>query len=269
MREFQVRTSHRPRPLPAGRWVMTQRWNDLLFAHWPIPVKALAPHIPEGLQLDTCQGSAWLGIVPFWMDRIKFRGLPSIPGARETPELNVRTYVRDPRSGTPGVYFLSLDGSNLLAVAMARMLYRIPYYWADVRIEQKSERDFCFSSRRRFSRAPVTFRARYRGLGPTRRLAENLPGSLEYFLTERYCLYARDRDGSPMRADIHHVPWPLEEAQADIERNDLATSLGIKLPAGAPVLHYSRRMAIYLWQPVRLRPLRAGQPIPGAAVPST
>jgi len=269
MREFQVRTSHRPRPLPAGRWVMTQRWNDLLFAHWPVPSKTLSSLIPDGLQLDTFQGSAWLGVVPFWMDRIKVRGLPLIPGARTTPELNMRTYVRDPSTGAPGVYFLSLDGANLLAVALARALYRLPYHWADVQIEQRSEREFWFSSRRRLSAVPVTFRARYRGLGPTRRLAESHPGSLEYFLTERYCLFARDRDGNPMRADFHHVPWPLEEAEADIERNDLAISLGIRLPNMPPVLHYSRRMAIYLWRPERIRPARAAQPIPAAAVPST
>lgn len=269
MREFQVRTSHRPRPLPAGRWVMSQRWNDLLFAHWPVPAKALSQLIPDNLQIDTFQGSAWLGVVPFWMDRIKFRGIPSIPGACTTPELNLRTYVRDARSDAPGVFFLSLDASNLLAVALARAVYRLPYHWADVRIEQRSEREFWFSSRRRLASAPVNFSARYRGLGPTHKLAESRPGSLEYFLTERYCLFTRDRDGSSMRADIHHIPWPLEEAEADIERNDLAAAIGIRLPNVPPVLHYSRRMAIYLWRPERFRPARASQPLPGAAVPST
>lgn len=268
MREFQVRTSHRPRPLPAGRWVMAQRWNDLLYAHWPIPASTLAPLIPCGLQLDTWQGSAWLGVMPFWMDRIKFRGLPSIPGARRAPELNLRTYVRDPQTGAPGLYFLSLDASSLLSVAFCRTLYRLPSHWADMRIDQRSEREFFFASRRHFTASPVVFAARYRGLGPTRRLVENRPGSLEFFLTERYCLFTADRDGCPLRADIHNVPSPLEEAEADIERNDLAAAVGIHLPGDPPVLHYSRRLAVYVWQLQRVRPLRAGQRIPAAAVPS-
>jgi uncharacterized protein len=262
MREFQIRTSHRPRPLPAGRWVMAQRWNDLLYAHWPLPPAALTAALPEGLQVDTWQGSAWLGVLPFWMDRIKFRGLPRIPGARRAPELNLRTYVRDLETGTPGVCFLSVDASNLMSVAFARTLYRLPSHWADMR-------KFYFSSRRRFSSVPAIFAARYRGLGPTPRLAENRPGSLEHFLTERYCLFTRDHDGHPMRADIHNVPAPLEDAEADIERNDLAAAVGIHLPNDPPVLHYSRRLAVYVWQLQRTRPLRAGQRIPAAAVPST
>ncbi len=119
VREFLVRTSHKPRPLPAGRWAMTQRWNDLLFAHWPIPAPAIEALLPEWLQADTYQGSAWLGAVPFWLDRIKIRGVPPIPGLRHFPDLNLRTYVRDRMTGTPGFYCFSVDSSNLLAVAAA------------------------------------------------------------------------------------------------------------------------------------------------------
>lgn len=269
MREFLVRTSHSPRPLPSGRWVMTQRWNDLLFAHWPVPASQLTSLMPEGIQIDTFQGSAWLGVVPFWMDRIKLRGIPSIPGARRFPELNLRTYVRDQRTGTPGVFFLSLDAGNLLAVTLARTIYRLPYYWAEMRIEQRSEREFSFYSRRRLSSAPVIFKARYRGLGPTRKLAESGSGTLEYFLTERYCLFTRNRAGQAMRANIHHIPWPLEEAEAEIECNDLAAAAGLHLPDLPPVLHYSRRLAVYVWQLERLHPARSAQRIPVAAVPST
>lgn len=269
MREFLIRTSHKPRPLPSGRWVMTQRWNDLLFAHWPLKPAALAPHLPDGLQIDTYMGSAWLGVIPFWMDRIKFRGIPPVPGARSFPELNLRTYVRDPHTGTPGVLFLSLDARNVLAVAFARTLYHLPYYWAEMHIEQRSEREFSYYSRRRLVDRPVIFKARYRGLGPTRKLAESRPGSLEYFLTERYCLFTRGRDNQPMRADIHHIPWPLEEAEAEIEQNDLPAAAGITLPNERPVLHYSRRLAVYVWQLQRLRPAHGTQRVPATAVPST
>ncbi len=253
MREFHVKTSHRPRPLPSGRWVMTQRWNDLLFAHWPVPAAALTPLIPEALQVDSFQGSAWLGVVPFWMDRIKFRGIPAIPGITSFPELNLRTYVREPQTGTPGVWFFSLDAGNIFAVAFARACFHLPYHWASMEIKRRGDREFDYWSRRRFSARPVVFQARYRGLGPTRRLAENSPGSLEYFLTERYCLFTQDREGQPMRANIHHVPWPLEEAEADISRNDLAAAIGIQLPGTPHVLHYSRRLAVYVWQLERLR----------------
>jgi uncharacterized protein len=268
MREFLVRTSQRPRPLPSGRWVMTQRWNDLLFAHWPVPVQVVVPLIPEGLQVDTFQGSAWLGVVPFWMNRIKFRGIPTLPGARSFPELNLRTYVRDPRTGAQGVFFISLDAGNLLGVLFARTFFSLPYYWAEMRCEQRSEREFAYYSRRRMASGPVIFNARYRGLGPSRKLAEGRPGSLEYFLTERYCLFTRGRDGQPMRANIHHVPWPLEEAEAEIERNDLASVVGIRLPDIPPVLHYSRRLAVYVWQLERLRTAHSARRIP-ATVPST
>ena len=176
MREYPVRTSHKPRPLPSGRWLMRQRWNDLLFAHWPVPASSLAPLLPEGLQVDTFQGSAWLGVMPFWMDRIKVRGVPPIPGARSFPDLSLRTYVREERTGTPGVVCLSLDASNLLAVAAGRAFYRLPYHWAEMHLEQRTEREFSFYSRRRFAGQPVVFKARYRGLGPSRRLAESRAG---------------------------------------------------------------------------------------------
>src|SRR5579863_2503629 len=269
MREYLVRTSHSPRPLPSGRWVMTQRWNDLLFAHWPVPTASIARLIPDGLQVDTFHGSAWLGVVPFWMDRIKLRGLPSMPFTRSFPELNLRTYVRDQQTGMPGVFFLSLDASSFLAVAFARAVYSLPYHWAEMRLEPRSEREFSFYSRRRTTGKPVLFKARYRGLGPTRKLVESRCGSLEYFLTERYCLFTTNHAGQGMRASIHHVPWPLEEAEAEIEQNDLAAAVGIRLPDVEPVLHYSRRLAVYIWQLERLQAATNARRAPVAPVPST
>lgn len=268
MLEYLVRTSHRPRPLPSGRWMMTQRWNDLLFAHWPVPASSIAPLVPEGLQVDTFQGSAWLGVVPFWMDRIKFRGMPPIPGARSFPELSLRTYVRDHQTGTPGVCLLSLEANNLLAVAVGRTFYRLPYHWAEMRLEQRTEREFSFYSRRRFASQPVLFMARYRGLGPTRRLAESRSGTLEYFLMERSCIFSSNRAGQPIRMNLHHVSWPLEEAEAEIERNDLAAAIGIRLPDQEPVLHYSRRLAVYVWPAELVRPALVARPVTVAVTPS-
>jgi uncharacterized protein YqjF (DUF2071 family) len=247
---------------------MTQRWNDLLFAHWPVHASSIAPLLPEGLVPDEFQGSAWLGVVPFWLDRIKVRGLPSIPGMRRFPDLNVRTYVRDEYTATPGMYFFSLDATNLMAVALAHTFFHLPYHWVEMRLDQQSEREFSFYSRRRFSRRSVIFKARYRGLGPTRKLADCKTGTLEYFLMERSCLFTRNRVGEPFRANLHHVPWPLEEAEAEIEQNDLAQAIGIELPDIRPVLHYSRRLAVYVWPTELVRPALAARPVTVAATPS-
>jgi uncharacterized protein YqjF (DUF2071 family) len=247
MRQFLVRTSHSPRPLPSGRWSMTQRWNDLLFAHWPVPAAAVAPLIPAELEVETFQGSAWVGASPFWMDRIKLRGLPALPGVRSFPGLNLRTYVRDPHSGATGVFLLSVEVGDLAAVLLGRALYRLPYHWAEMHLEPRRDREFSFYSRRRLSGQPVLFKARYRGLGPTRKLAEMRSGTLEHFLMERSCMFLRDHAGRSIRTNLRHVSWPLEEAEADIERNDLAAALGIALPDAAPVLYYARRLAIYIW----------------------
>ena len=267
MREFLIRTSHSPRPLPSGRWQMTQRWNDLLFAHWPVPAASIAALLPEGLEPDVFQGSAWLGMVPFWLDRIKVRGLPVIPGMRSFPDLNVRTYVRDEVTHTPGMYFFSLDATNLLAVALAHTFFHLPYHWAEMHLDQRSEREFAFYSRRRLTDAPVIFKARYRGLGPTRKLAEGGSGTLEHFLMERSSLFTRNRAGQAVRASLHHVPAPLEEAEAEFERNDLAAAIGIELPEIKPVLHYSRRLAVYVWPTELVRPALAGRPVAVAATP--
>jgi len=271
MREILDKTSHRPWPLPTGHWAMSQRWNDLLFAHWPMRIAEIEQLLPDELEADVFQGSAWLGVVPFWMDKIQLRGLPPIPGARQFPELNLRTYVRDRRTGTPGVYFFSLDAGNLLAVMVARGFFHLPYYWAQMSMKplkfgSRGEREFAFYSRRLLSRRPVRFAARYRGLGPTFKLAQSRPGTIEYFLTERYCLFSGDSMGRLVRANIHHVPWPLEQAEAEIQYNDLPEHVGLRLPDTKPLLHYSRHLAVYVWpaELVREALLRAG-PVVAAA----
>jgi len=136
---------------------MTQRWNDLLFAHWPMRIAEIEALLPEGLEADVFQGSAWIGVVPFWMDKIQVRGLPPIPGARKFPELNLRTYVRDSRTGTPGVYFFSLDAGSLIAVITARSVFHLPYYWAQMSIKPRGDREFSYFSRRLLSGKPVHF----------------------------------------------------------------------------------------------------------------
>jgi uncharacterized protein YqjF (DUF2071 family) len=269
MREFTLRTSQRPRPLPTGRWAVTQRWNDLLFAHWRLPAATEATILPDGLQPDTFQGSAGIGALPLWMDRFNVRGMPSIPGARSFPELHFRTYVHDQLTNSPGIYNLSVDIGNLLATATVRFIFRQPCNWAEMRLNQRTEREFSFYSRRMFVNHPVIFNARYRGLGPTRRLAEIRSGSLEYFFTERYCLFTKNHAGEAVRANLHAVASPLEDAEAEIERNDLPTALGIQFGDQEPILHYSRRLALYIWPAELAVPVRRRQRIPVEAVPSS
>lgn len=261
MRQFQIRTSFRPRPLPPGRWAAALRWNDLLFAHWPVPVAQMAALLPEGLDVDTFQGQAWLGVVPFWLERIKMRGMPAVPGVRRFPDLNVRTYVRDRYTGTPGIYSFSMDASNPFAALFARVYFQLPYHWAEMRMDQRSDREFAFYSRRRLTVRPVIFQARYRGLGPSERTTDVRAGTFEYFMTERSCLFGVNRQGQATRTNLHYIPWPLEEAEAEIERNDLAASIGIALPDIAPVLHYSRRLAVYVWPQELVRPAMAPRPV--------
>lgn len=267
MQEYIFRSSHRPRPLPAGRWAISQRWNDLLLAHWPLSPSLLAPLLPEWLEVDTYQSKGWLGAVPFWLDRLKIHHVPTVPGVRRFPDLNLRTYVRDKFTHTPGVYCFSMDASNLIAVGVARTLYHLPYHWAEMRLEERSEREFAFYSRRRLAQRDVVFKVRYRGLGPTCRTAEIRPGSFEYFITERSCLFSANQAGEPIRASLHYIPWPLEEAEAEIERNDLPASIGIDFPDSEPVLHYSRRMALYIWPPEVVRPVLARRPVTAVAAP--
>ena len=260
MNDILSSTGHRPWPLPTAHWTMTQRWNDLLFAHWPVPAAEISPLIPRDLCVDTFDGSAWIGVVPFWMDQIRILGLPTIPGANRFPELNLRTYVREPHSNLSGVYFFSLDAGNPLAVAFARTVYKLPYYWSKMRIENTGEREFLYTSERRFAKSTAQFRARYRSLGQ----AADKQG-IEQFLTERYALYTSDAGGAISKGQIHHLPWPLERAEAEFEVNELPAAHGIKLPDTAPLLHYSRELMVYVWALEQLpkpKLTAAGAPVP-------
>jgi uncharacterized protein YqjF (DUF2071 family) len=232
---------HRPWPMPVGPWVMTQTWHDLLFAHWPVAAGVLRKHVPPEFALDVFDGTGWLGIVPFHMTNMAPRGVPSLPWISEFPELNVRTYVRV--NERPGIYFFSLDAGSALAVQAARSLLNLPYYSAAMRVRRNAD-DIEYDSRRNEDSA--TFRARYRPVGPP---FEAASGSLEHFLTERYCLYNLDHRGGPYRLDIHHPPWSLQLAEAQFARNTMACATRLSLPDGKPLLHFARRQDMVAWTP--------------------
>ena len=230
--------AHRPWPLPSGPWVMKQTWHDLLFAHWPLPQAVMRPLLPAQLALDTFDGQCWVGVIPFHMSGIRARGLPPLPGLSRFPELNVRTYVT--HGGKPGVYFFSLDAGNLPAVWVARRFYHLPYFHAAMSSKELSG-NIHYSSRR--LRGAAEFCGRYRPTAETR-LREK--GSVENWLTERYSLYTT-HDGQVYRGEIHHQPWPLQDAEADFETNTVASAAGIPLPTTAPLLHFARRLEVLIW----------------------
>jgi uncharacterized protein YqjF (DUF2071 family) len=234
--------AHRPWPMPDSPWIMTQTWHDLLFAHWPVDKVRLASLIPDVLELDLFDGEAWVGIVPFHMTNVAPRGVPSLPWVSAFPELNVRTYVR--AGGKPGVYFFSLDAGNPLAVAAARGLFNLPYFVAAMEVEEKV-REIHYRSRRTASDAPpAELVASYAPAGP---VFTATPGTLEYFLTERYCLFTVADDGHARRLDIHHPPWPLQPANAMFQTNTMADAAGLRLPSRAPLLHFAKRQDMVAW----------------------
>jgi uncharacterized protein YqjF (DUF2071 family) len=244
MNEWMRQVRHRPWPLPNGPWVMAQRWHELLFAHWPVPASALRPLIPPRLEIDTREGQAWLGVIPFRMSRVRLRGTPAVPGLSAFPELNVRTYVAC--EGKPGVWFFSLDAGNRAAVAVARSWFHLSYFRAGMRTFADGEWIDYRSARRHSVAPPAELVVRYRACG-TEQVPE--PGTLAHWLTERYCLYAAAANGKIYCGEIHHAPWRLWSAEAKFERNTMAAALGVDLPEEEPVLYFAARQEVVVWPP--------------------
>jgi uncharacterized protein YqjF (DUF2071 family) len=213
---------------------MGQTWDDLLFVHYRVPVEQLRTLVSEGLEVQEHSGSGWLGVTPFVVTGLRARGLLPLPFASSFRELNVRTYVT--RDDKPGIWFFSLDASSRLAVEAARLLYRLPYFLADIAMRRRAG-ELLFDCSRGDGKA---FSAAYCPDGDAF-AAE--PGSLEHFLTERYCLYA-EHEGQLYRADIHHRRWPLQHAQARI---DLNTMPPVKVSGDDPLVHYSKRQDVVIW----------------------
>jgi uncharacterized protein YqjF (DUF2071 family) len=231
------RLEHRPWPLPRRGWVMGQTWEDLLFAHWRVSLEAVRAHVPAELEVELRDGSAWLGITPFRLTGLRARGTLPLPRISSFLEVNVRTYVRA-ADGKPGIWFFSLDASSRLAVEAARRAYKLPYFHARMSATRRGE--WIDYECARIEERGRVFSGRYRPVGA---VFNAEPDSLEWFLTERYCLYTTDERGVVQRAEIHHEPWPLQPAEAEIE---LTTISPIELD-GAPLCHFSRRQDAVIW----------------------
>jgi uncharacterized protein len=229
-------TGHRPWPLPDEPWLMGQTWRQLLFAHWKAEPELLRRVVPPQLPLDLREGSAWIGITPFLVSGLRLRRTPPVPIGSRFPEVNVRTYVT--LGGRPGIYFLSLDAASSLAVIAARRAYRLPYFRARMSADVDGSA-VCYRSLRTGG-PEARFSARY---APA---ADKDPGQLARWLVERYCLYTLDAEGEPLRAEIHHRPWPLRHARVEFGLNSMAEPFGIPL-GGEPLVHYSERQDTVIW----------------------
>jgi uncharacterized protein len=227
---------------PERPWVMHMRWLELAFLHYPVPATSLEPFIPKGLRLETFEGQAWLGVVPFRMDQIQARGLPAIPGTEAFLELNLRTYVTD--GVHSGVWFFSLDAENPLAVRAARAGFHLPYM--DAKMSSRVENDwFDYASLRTHRNAPpASFKAKYKPVGDVFHAS---PGTLEHWLTERYCLFSADTRGRVYRGDILHQPWSLQVCETEILENSMAEQIGITLPNVVPVAHFVKELDVKAW----------------------
>jgi uncharacterized protein YqjF (DUF2071 family) len=264
---------------------MTQTWHNLLFAHWPVSPEILKPSIPAPLELDTRDGRAWLGVVAFRLSKIRLHGLPEIGLVSHFNEINLRTYVT--LGGKPGVLFLSMDADNPLAISIARPWFRLPYTPARISFA-RTRAGYAIDSVRTGGGPEAAFKATYRrehgsgvrdfghpegtrisdfGLG-TRDWGSgigDLGSGLDRWLTERYCYYS-PTPRATYRCEILHPPWPLQNACARIERNTLASAIGIDQEPCEPILHYSHRITAKIWgleristrTPGRLRTLCRG-----------
>jgi len=215
-------------------------WHDLLFAHWRIPIQELRPRIPAPVTIDTFDGAAWIGVVPFHMSGVCHKGLPDVGVASRFPELNVRTYVD--LDGKPGVWFFSLDATNRLAVLVARWWYHLAYRHA--RMTVAANDDWIHYHSLHQGPAVERFVGRYRPRGP---VLTSKRGDLEHWLTERYCLYTTNRRGTVLRADIHHAPWPLQQAELRVEANTMLDRFGVDTADQAPHLLFCKRLDTVAW----------------------
>lgn len=237
---FLQEIAHRPFPLPQSPWIMRQSWRNLLFAHWAVPADALRELVPTSLEIDTFDGYGWIGVVPFSMNDVCPRYVPLPPWISNFLELNVRTYVR--KNGIPGVYFFSLDCSNPLAVYAARQFFHLPYFDAVMSL-QHIDSDVMYKSVRQ--KTGETFEAIYCAEGAQ---IESSKDSIEHFLTERYCLYTANPGGKLFRGVIHHLPWPLQKANAEIRKNTMVPSPLRKICDSTPqLLHFSKNIDTVEW----------------------
>jgi uncharacterized protein YqjF (DUF2071 family) len=223
------------------------RWHDVLFLHWPVPEHRITTHVPNALNVETFDGSAWCGIVPFSMSEIRPRLLPAVPTVSNFPELNIRTYVNDGRYS--GVWFHSRDASSTLAVEVARWTVSLNYYHADMRVTRTDDTITFRSHRDSNEYGAFDFVASY-----DREAALGSETTDRHkFLTERYFLFSQSEGGTLYRGRIHHEPWTLHRAQHRIRTMNIEGHPSPPETKPASVL-YSPGANVQAWCPVPIDP---------------
>lgn len=219
------------RQRPVGRsHVMYQSWHDLLFLHWEMDAAEIQASLPPGLTVDTWNGKAYIGIVPFLMRNIRPRYCPAVPGVSNFHEVNVRTYVYD-QHGTPGVWFYSLDANQWLAVRLARTLFQLPYYDAEMGHQKSGDHHIDYQSHRKGTDLSMRSNFNY-GIGESLGSAE--PDSFEFFLAERYILFAYRQNGQLYSGQVVHTPYPLYHADVQTHDTSLIRLAGFQAPGRQP-----------------------------------
>jgi uncharacterized protein YqjF (DUF2071 family) len=230
------------RQRPEGLPLMEHHWGKLLFMHWPIDAERLRSLVPPQLTIDTFDGEAWIGVTPFTMWDVRLSFTPPVPYLSDFHELNVRTYVL--YRGVPGVWFFSLNTNSSMTVFGARTFYFLPYF--DARIDLRQSGDTIhYDLERTDADRPARFKASWE-IGDE--LPEAEPGTLEFFLTERYCLYSASGE-SIYRARIHHKPWPLQQVELTSHDSDIVESDYLPKLKGKPLVHYAESLAVDVWLP--------------------
>ena len=233
---------------PPNRWpVLKQRWDRLLFLHWEADSEELQKQLPPGLFIDQFEGKAYIAVVPFLMRNIRPVGVPAVPWLSHFLELNVRTYVVD-EQGIPGVWFFSLDTDRWIARTVARRFFRLPYFWAGMRAREERGDWLSYRTVRREKSELSELNSeaaqyRYRGVGEVS-VAE--PGSLEFFLLERYVLYAwHQRRRQLLSGRVWHEPYRFRAAEVTAFSAAPIAWDGLPLPTGDPVHQcYSERVEV-------------------------
>jgi uncharacterized protein len=233
--------------------LMYQNWHHLLFLHWEIPVAELQKLVPAGLTIDTFEGKAYIGLIPFTITGARPVLAPPIPMVSNFHEINVRTYVH--RNGAdPGVWFFSLDASSSVAVAAARAAYKLSYFRANIDFSATSEplSHVAFDSHREDDRGPMPANAHVR-YAPADGVTGAAPaGTLEHFLMERYILYAEDDDHQLHRARVHHAPYPIQRAELLELQETMVWAAGVRRPDSVPLRHYVREVNVKVYPPQKV-----------------
>ena len=225
---------------------MLQSWKKLTYVHWPVAAEQIDRNLPTGLVADTIDGSAWVGLVAFEMQRIRIPRTPAIPYFGTFPETNVRTYVRD-STGRPGVWFDSLDITRLLPVAVARAGYRLPYMWAEMTIQTDHGR-IEYNARRRWPEPRNV--SSHLAVVPGAPIHATEQSSLERFLTARWGLYTML--GSRLAyAPVDHPAWPLQAAELEQIDDEFVEAAGYSVE-GEPIVHYSDGVDVRIGLPRRV-----------------